>query len=101
MQVTVALGYKYLWIDSLCIIQSGDDQKDWKEQSMLMGRVYQNAQCNIVASSSKNGKGGCFQKRDAAAMAYTTTSLKMANQLPRISKLSKKGLASSLLKKQS
>lgn len=33
-----SLGIRYLWIDSLCIIQ--DSVNDWKEQSQLMANIY-------------------------------------------------------------
>jgi hypothetical protein len=45
--VTVRLGFKFLWIDSLCIIQ--DSETDWQQESMNMGRIYRHAQCTIAA----------------------------------------------------
>ena len=48
--VTKALGIRYLWVDSLCIIQ--DDYEDWLGQSQKMGSIYSNAAITIVAHSS-------------------------------------------------
>lgn len=46
MKVTLALGYKYLWIDSLCIIQ--DSEADWKYEAQRMAIIYGNATCNLA-----------------------------------------------------
>lgn len=40
--VTLLLGIKYLWIDSLCIIQ--DSTSDWEAESAKMGDYYVLAQ---------------------------------------------------------
>src|SRR5438034_5559565 len=40
MTFTSALGIRYLWIDSLCIIQG--DVKDWEKESAKMRSIYQN-----------------------------------------------------------
>jgi hypothetical protein len=45
VKVTRALGYSYLWIDSLCIVQ--DDEDDWRKESALMKEVYCNAVVNL------------------------------------------------------
>jgi hypothetical protein len=50
------LGYQYLWIDSLCIIQ--DDNKDWERECDLMAIVYGNADLVIGASSAAHGSQG-------------------------------------------
>jgi Heterokaryon incompatibility protein (HET) len=55
------LGYTYLWIDSLCIIQNS--KEDWKHESELMGDIYRNSVCTIAATASKDGDGGCFRLR--------------------------------------
>jgi hypothetical protein len=46
IRVTCALGYQYLWIDSLCIIQ--DSKSDWEYEARLMATVYGNAACNLA-----------------------------------------------------
>ncbi|KAF2434126.1 HET-domain-containing protein [Tothia fuscella] len=53
---------KYLWIDSLCIIQ--DSAQDWEEQSAQMGSIYRNCDICIAASASSDASGGCFRARD-------------------------------------
>ena len=48
----------YLWIDSLCIIQEGDNGADWQKEASLMGNVYKHAFCNIMAEAPANGDEG-------------------------------------------
>lgn len=59
------LDIHHIWIDSLCIIQNSKDGTDWKEQSVQMADIYQNAFITIAATKSKDGLGGCFAERDA------------------------------------
>jgi hypothetical protein len=37
IKVSQSLGFKYIWIDSLCIVQ--DDVEDWSRESSLMSNV--------------------------------------------------------------
>jgi hypothetical protein len=60
--VTVHLGFEFLWIDSLCIIQ--DSEIDWQQESMNMGRVYRHAQCTIAAVEAQDSHGGVFIERN-------------------------------------
>ncbi|KAH9213253.1 heterokaryon incompatibility protein-domain-containing protein, partial [Leptodontidium sp. 2 PMI_412] len=60
VELTFALGFKYLWIDSLCIIQDSHD--DWVQESSVMGSVYAQGHLNIAATYSKNGEGGLFNQ---------------------------------------
>ncbi|OAA68563.1 Heterokaryon incompatibility [Niveomyces insectorum RCEF 264] len=39
------LGFRYLWIDSLCIIQ--DSTEDWEREAVKMAAVYGRSRCNI------------------------------------------------------
>ncbi|KAI9155662.1 hypothetical protein HJFPF1_08251 [Paramyrothecium foliicola] len=55
------LDQKYLWIDSLCILQ--DDIDDWKKEAALMADVYGNSLCPIAAQSSRSVRSGCFAVR--------------------------------------
>jgi hypothetical protein len=56
------LRVRYLWIDTLCIVQ--DDEEEWKFESTNMGLVYANAKCVISATGSEDSNGGCYQFRD-------------------------------------
>ena len=56
------LSIRYVWIDSLCIIQ--DSASDWSKESAKMGEYYMNSHFTVAAVSSSDGSGGCFVKRD-------------------------------------
>jgi hypothetical protein len=56
------LGYRYLWIDSLCIVQ--DDHEDATILIRLMERIYGNSSVTVCAAGgdSKFGIPGALQK---------------------------------------
>ncbi|KIL85499.1 hypothetical protein FAVG1_11457 [Fusarium avenaceum] len=56
MIVTRRLGYRYIWIDALCIVQ--DDPDDWLRESVRMTSVYHNAACCIAAHTSRHSESG-------------------------------------------
>ena len=62
--ITRRLGIRYLWIDSLCIIQ--DDASDWERESAVMGQIYASSYLTIAASASRDSSGGCFLPRPRA-----------------------------------
>jgi hypothetical protein len=53
------LGFEYLWIDSVCIVQDDDD--DWAKQSEAMTQIYAGARLNISATSCENSEQGVLQ----------------------------------------
>ncbi|KAI1119786.1 heterokaryon incompatibility protein-domain-containing protein [Nemania abortiva] len=57
------LGFRYLWVDSLCIYQ--DSLSDWHRQTHQMIDVYRNSHCNIsaVGSSYNPSTKGLFEER--------------------------------------
>jgi hypothetical protein len=59
--ITRALGIRFIWIDSLCIVQ--DDSRDWEEQAADMAAVYRNAYLTISATRASAGGEGCFSQR--------------------------------------
>ncbi|KAI1369914.1 heterokaryon incompatibility protein-domain-containing protein [Xylaria arbuscula] len=61
--VTLFMGYEYLWIDSLCIIQ--DSIEDWGREAGTMGNVYRYSICTIAAAAATNPHDGFFVERDA------------------------------------
>ena len=52
------IGIRYLWIDSLCIIQG--DSRDWHSEAAKMGDVYWNATLVVAASGAKDSSDGLF-----------------------------------------
>jgi hypothetical protein len=57
VHVTRELSKRYLWIDSLCIIQ--DDHDSWIREAALMAEVYGNSYFTLAALSSKDTSEGC------------------------------------------
>ncbi|KAJ0120859.1 hypothetical protein J7T55_015594 [Diaporthe amygdali] len=55
----------YVWIDSLCIIQSGDNGADWRQESRMMAEVYSNSFCNISADWGDESNGLFFKRTPA------------------------------------
>ncbi len=67
MRVTIALGYKYLWVDRHCIIQENQSMR--ATQPRAMNAVYQMAQVTIIAAAGQDssfgppgGSIGCVRK---------------------------------------
>jgi len=70
IELTRALGEKYIWIDSLCIIQD-----DWDIKSKIihkMNLVYENAFLTIIAASGTDANTGL------PGVGYTTRSFEQA-----------------------
>ncbi|EAT87034.2 hypothetical protein SNOG_05970 [Parastagonospora nodorum SN15] len=59
--ITLALGYEYIWIDSLCIIQG--DKEDFSHQSGQMGGIYSNADLVLSADLAKDVHEGFLHER--------------------------------------
>ena len=51
---------RYLWIDSLCIVQDNND--DWARESVQMYEVYRNSYCNISATAACDSHQGIYNK---------------------------------------
>lgn len=62
--VTRRLHVRYLWIDSLCIMQDKDDLSDWVYEAALMHKVYSNSLLNIAATGASDSSNGLFVQRD-------------------------------------
>ena len=59
--ITRQLGLRYLWIDSLCIIQ--DSLRDWETEAAKMASIYQNSYVTISATNASNGSAKCLSDR--------------------------------------
>jgi hypothetical protein len=64
VQVTRELGIRYIWIDSLCIIQW--NRKDWEHEANRMEGVFASAYCTIAATSAVDSESG-FLKRNVSS----------------------------------
>ncbi|KAH6714795.1 heterokaryon incompatibility protein-domain-containing protein, partial [Leptodontidium sp. MPI-SDFR-AT-0119] len=57
--VTRKLGFRYLWIDALCILQGC--KQDWEIESGRIASYYKNAVLNIAATGYADGKCGFLE----------------------------------------
>ncbi|KAF2686025.1 HET-domain-containing protein [Lentithecium fluviatile CBS 122367] len=72
--ITRELGLRYLWIDSLCIIQDSPD--DWAIHAPHMAQVYGKAYVTISADAAENSKEGFLvtpdrEKSASASFLFT------------------------------
>lgn len=63
IRITRCLGLRYLWIDSLCIVQ--DERLDWEIESAKMGSIYRWAWLVIAASNASSDIQGFLHRRDS------------------------------------
>jgi hypothetical protein len=61
-----ALGIRFLWIDSLCIVQN--DPLEWATESVRMAAIYSNSYINIAATAAPDSRWGCFTPRSIKHM---------------------------------
>ena len=79
---TRKMGIRYLWIDSLCIIQRDHDRdseqdkelsdRDWASESGQMCNVYRNSHLTLAAASSTDCTGGLFFRLKVVELNGTT-----------------------------
>ncbi len=62
IKLTHALDIRFLWIDSICILQ--DDDEDWQRQSSNMTNIYRNAVLTIAACGKYDADDSCAPSRD-------------------------------------
>lgn len=62
-RLTIDLGYEYIWIDALCIIQNDPD--DWNREGSKMHYIYQGAALTLAAAAGKDCAAGLFPDRTA------------------------------------
>jgi hypothetical protein len=66
IEVCRELCVRYLWIDSLCIIQNS--KEDWEKESSKMGDYYWNSLFTIAADNATEEHQGCFRWRDPCSI---------------------------------
>ncbi|KAK0648602.1 heterokaryon incompatibility protein-domain-containing protein, partial [Cercophora newfieldiana] len=69
MTLARKLGVRYIWIDSLCIIQ--DDPADWQREAAQMASIYSGAYLTVAAACAEDSTVGCLPERmQASVEAY-------------------------------
>jgi len=61
------LGIRYLWIDSLCILQ--DSPSDWEVEASRMASIYRNSWLTVFATASASPSSGIIRRRNAVWIA--------------------------------
>ncbi|KAK0669214.1 heterokaryon incompatibility protein-domain-containing protein [Cercophora samala] len=62
IHVTRQLGFRYLWVDALCIIQ--DSALDWDEQAAQMHHIYAGAALTIAADVGSSSASGLSSRKN-------------------------------------
>lgn len=57
IEVARRMRIQYVWIDSICIVQSGDDQKDWNLEASKMAVYYRNSLMTVAAVDASKEDG--------------------------------------------
>jgi hypothetical protein len=65
IHITQALGYRYMWADSVCIVQEGDHGHDWENEAGNMADYYQRSVVTIAATGASQGVEGYLLPRHA------------------------------------
>jgi hypothetical protein len=76
--ICIGLGLRYIWIDSLCIIQ--DSRDDWQREALTMKDVYQNSVLNIAAAASAESTQPSFLRRDVQKIRPLEVSTRWTSQ---------------------
>jgi hypothetical protein len=70
IEVCRSLQIRYLWIDSLCIIQAGPgSQHDWESHVNIMRHIYANCDLCISTAAATSATDSCFKERDPVTIA--------------------------------
>jgi hypothetical protein len=73
VRITRELGFEYIWIDSICIIQRDHlDAGDFEQEAARMENVFSSAWCVLAASSGKGQSGGFLKMRDGSSREFVT-----------------------------
>jgi hypothetical protein len=72
--VTKALGFSYLWVDALCIIQ--DSPSDLEKELAVMGLIYSKSSLTIAAGVGWDADAGLASQRVAFETKPTIVNIK-------------------------
>jgi hypothetical protein len=61
------LGFRYLWIDSLCILQ--DSKQDWQQEASAMENIYGQGALNIATAAAAESTEASFGRRETTLIS--------------------------------
>ncbi|GAW12861.1 hypothetical protein ANO14919_022320 [Xylariales sp. No.14919] len=62
IDITRKIGFRYIWIDALCIVQDGEEAK--AREIARMHEIYRDATLTLIASQGAGVRDGLLPKRD-------------------------------------
>ncbi len=71
------LGFRYLWIDSLCILQG--DKQDWEYHASRMAQIFSSSQLTISATRGEDGDRGLFSLRSEEPIKLVQSGLQLVH----------------------
>ncbi|KAH7392952.1 heterokaryon incompatibility protein-domain-containing protein [Pyrenochaeta sp. MPI-SDFR-AT-0127] len=84
IEITRKFEIRYLWIDSLCIIQ--DDEEDWQTQSAQMADIYRNSVITIAGSAASSSQQGLFRNADSEHIDHALSSIDVLEDFVKVRK---------------
>ena len=66
VEATARLGIRYIWIDSICIVQ--DDREDWAVEAVKMTSIYQESLVTLAADNSVSSDAGLFNEKSEGVL---------------------------------
>lgn len=77
IRVAATLALRYLWVDSLCIVQDSSDY--WFREAGDMSKICRYGYINIAATGGAHGAKGCFWERNPERVRPTHFSIHWSN----------------------
>ncbi|KAI1264058.1 heterokaryon incompatibility protein-domain-containing protein [Xylariaceae sp. FL1019] len=84
--ITRKLGFRYIWIDALCIVQ--DDGDDWAIEGARMAGIYRGAALTIAVPSSDSVLLGAFNKQSTSHLEDYTRMIRLDSYMDDMKKSS-------------
>lgn len=85
IEVSRNLEIRYLWIDSVCIVQ--DDEADWETEANRMASVYSEAVATIFADRAAHCDDGLFPTTEEKTLSSVRVLKRKPAKLSRVDKL--------------